>query len=159
VSESDRAIVNAGWPHICRLLCCGIVLAITGICLPTISMAGAQKPTMADVVQPYIDHHQIAGAVSVVANKEGVIDVESFGYANIARKKPMNPDALFWIASMSKPITATAVMMLVDDGKIGLDDPVSKYIPEFQPQIESVGPSDHRVHLGPPTGKLPCATC
>jgi CubicO group peptidase (beta-lactamase class C family) len=47
----------------------------------------------------------------------------------------MNTDGLFWIASMSKPITATALMMLVDEGKLRLDDPVEKYLPEFRGQM------------------------
>jgi len=52
----------------------------------------------------------------------------------VAAKKPLKTDAVFWIASQSKPITATALMMLVDDGKVKLDDPVEKYLPEFKGQ-------------------------
>jgi CubicO group peptidase (beta-lactamase class C family) len=140
--------------HFYWLMSRAVILATASICLSTPSRCAEQKPTMADVVQPYIDQHQIAGAVSIVANKDGIMDAEAFGYADISRNKPMKPDSLFWIASMSKPITATSVMMLVDDGKIGLDDPVSKYIPEFQPQMESVSQSDHRVHLGSPTRRI-----
>jgi CubicO group peptidase (beta-lactamase class C family) len=62
----------------------------------------------------------------------------------------MKADTLFWIASMSKPITAVAVMMLVDAGKISLDDPVQKYLPDFAPQIEVVSTKGDRVSLKPP---------
>jgi CubicO group peptidase (beta-lactamase class C family) len=61
--------------------------------------------------------------------------VEALGFADIAGKKAMKTDALFWIASQSKAMTATAVMMLVDEGKIALDDPVEKYLPEFRGQM------------------------
>ena len=89
----------------------------------------------------------MSGAVVLVADKERVLDVEAVGYSDLAAKKPMKTDSLFWIASMSKPITATAFMMLVDEGRIKLDDPVEKYIPEFknvkvaQPNGNLVAPS------------------
>ena len=57
---------------------------------------------------------------------------------DVAAKQPMRIDCLFWIASMSKPMTATALMMLVDEGKVTLDDPVEKYLPEFQGQMLAV---------------------
>lgn len=85
-----------------------------------------------DAVQPFVDRHELAGAVTMVAAKDSILDVEAFGYADIAAGREMTPDALFWIASMSKPITATAVMMLVDEGKLSLDDPIEKYLPEFK---------------------------
>ena len=58
--------------------------------------------------------------------------LEAIGYADVAAKKPMRTDRLFWIASMSKPMTATALMMLVDEGKLKVDDPVEKYLLEFR---------------------------
>lgn len=74
---------------------------------------------------------RISGAVSLIA-KEGVIaDVTTVGLADIDAKRAMTPETLFCIASMTKPVTATALMMLVDEGKVSLDVPVSKYIPEF----------------------------
>lgn len=82
-------------------------------------------------VQPFVDNGNLAGAVMLVASKERVLAVESVGYADVAAKTPMKSDATFWIASMSKPITAAAVMILVDDGKIKLDDPANKYLPEL----------------------------
>ena len=56
---------------------------------------------------------------------------ESTGLADVASKRPMTPDTLFWIASMTKPITGTAVLMLQDEGKLNVADPVAKYLPEF----------------------------
>jgi CubicO group peptidase (beta-lactamase class C family) len=86
----------------------------------------------ASKLQPFVDEHIMAGAVVLVADREKTIDVEAVGYSDLAAKRPMQADDLFWIASMSKSITATAVMMLVDEGRVKLDDPVEKYIPEFK---------------------------
>ncbi len=109
-------------------------------CVSAAMAAGAQPGTTggspgsgagAKALQPFIDAHTLAGAVAVTANQEGILDTTLVGWADIAAKKPMQADDLFWIASESKPITATAFMMLVDEGRVSLDDPVSKYIPEF----------------------------
>ncbi len=85
-------------------------------------------------MQPLVDSHCLAGAVTLVADKDKILSQNAVGYADIAAGKPMAADALFWIASQSKPITATAFMMLVDEGKLALDDPVEKYLPEFHHQ-------------------------
>ena len=79
-----------------------------------------------------MDSRSLAGAVAVVADKDKVLAVDTVGYMDVAAKTPMRPDAMFWIASMSKPITAAAFMTLVDEGKVSLDDPVEKYLPEFK---------------------------
>ena len=92
----------------------------------------AQPKSVSAAVKPFVDDGNLAGAVMLVANKDKTLDAESIGWADIAAKMKMPLDALFWIASMSKPITATALMMLVDEGKVKLDDPVEKYIPEFK---------------------------
>ena len=94
----------------------------------------APKPISA-ALQPFVDTHVLAGAVTVVASRDKVLDVSSVGYADVAAKKEMTPDALFWIASMSKPITSAALMILVDEGKVKVDDPVEKYLPEFKGQM------------------------
>src|SRR5436190_1471327 len=93
------------------------------------------QETPAAALQPYVDRHVLAGAVTLVATKDKILSHEAVGFLDVAAKTPMRPDAMFWIASQSKPITATAVMMLVDEGKIALDDPVEKYLPEFKGQM------------------------
>jgi CubicO group peptidase (beta-lactamase class C family) len=67
----------------------------------------------------------------VVVTKDKLLHLESTGLADVATKRPMTPDTLFWIASMTKPITGTAVLMLQDEGKLNVADPVAKYLPEF----------------------------
>lgn len=88
-------------------------------------------PAIAAQLQPYVDKHQAAGAVAVAASKDKILSITTVGYEDLAAQKPMAPNSLFWLASITKSITAVAVMMLVEEGKIGLDDPVSKYLPEF----------------------------
>jgi len=83
-------------------------------------------------LQPFVDSHSLAGAVTLVADKDKVLCLDAVGFSDVAAHKPLKTDALFWIASQSKSITATAFMMLVDEGKVKLDDPVEKYLPEFR---------------------------
>lgn len=85
-------------------------------------------------LQPFVERHALAGAVTLVANKDKVLSLDAVGFADVAAKKPLKTDALFWIASQSKPITGAALMILVDEGKVKLDDPVEKYLPEFKDQ-------------------------
>ena len=88
--------------------------------------------SIASAIQPFVDHHQIAGAVFLVATKDKVLTYEAVGFSDLNAKKAMATDQLFEIASMSKPVATTALMMLVDEGKVQVDDPVEKYLPEFK---------------------------
>ena len=90
---------------------------------------------IAGVLLPFVERHTLAGAVTLVASKDKVLSLEAVGWADIAMRKPMKTDALFWIASQSKPMTATALMMLVDEGKVNVEDPVENYLPEFKGQM------------------------
>jgi CubicO group peptidase (beta-lactamase class C family) len=80
----------------------------------------------------HIEAGEICGGVTLVARNGRVVHFEAHGLMDIESKRPMEKDAIFRIASMSKPITSVAVMMLVEEGKIRLSDPVSKFIPEFK---------------------------
>ena len=100
---------------------------------------GFAATPIATALQPFVDKEELAGAVALVASKDKVLAVEAVGFADRVAKQPMKADALFWIASQSKPITAVAVMMLVDEGKLRLDDPVEKYLPEFKGQRLDAG--------------------
>ncbi len=87
-----------------------------------------------EVLSPFVQRDELAGAVALVADREKVLSVAAVGFADIEAQKPMKEDTVFWIASQSKAMTAVAVLMLVDEGKISLDDPVEKYLPEFKGQ-------------------------
>lgn len=74
---------------------------------------------------------QAAGVVTLMMKDGRVVHHESAGFADLAQKVPMTKDALFWIASMTKSVNATAVMVLVDEGKLSLDEPASKWLPDL----------------------------
>ncbi len=96
----------------------------------------AESPaTVAGMLQPFVERHELAGAVALVLDKEKVLSVEAVGVSDVAGGKAMGVDAMFWIASQTKPMTAVAVLMLVDEGKVALDDAVEKYLPEFRGQM------------------------
>jgi len=85
-----------------------------------------------DMVQRHMDAHDISGAVTLVARNGKIAYFDAHGLADIDAKKPMSKDSLFWIMSMTKPVVGTSVLMLMEEGKLRLTDPVSKYIPEFK---------------------------
>jgi CubicO group peptidase (beta-lactamase class C family) len=97
---------------------------------------GRDKPpafsAINDRLRHFIDNNEIAGAVTLVATRDAIVHLDTIGEADIAHDKPMRPDTIFWIASMTKPVTATAVLMLQDQGKLSVDDPVEKYLPVFK---------------------------
>jgi CubicO group peptidase (beta-lactamase class C family) len=84
-----------------------------------------------NAMTPYVENGEVAGLVTIVAKGEEILSVESFGYRNIVNREKMGSDAVFWIASQSKPIAGVALMMLVDEGKISLDAPITEYLPEL----------------------------
>jgi CubicO group peptidase (beta-lactamase class C family) len=100
-------------------------------CLTSSLGAAPATGELAAKIQPFVDNQTIPGAVMLVASKDKILDVETIGYADLATKRPMQPHDFFWIASMSKAMTTTCLMMLVDEGKVNVDDPVEKYLPEF----------------------------
>ena len=83
-------------------------------------------------LQRYIDREEIAGAVSLVARRGRLAHLETLGVMDLESKKPMQPETIFRIASMTKPITSVAVMMLYEQGYFQLRDPISKFIPELK---------------------------
>ena len=85
-------------------------------------------------MQSFVDQKVIAGAVTCVGSNEGVAHLEAVGLQKIETKQPMPKDALFRIASMTKPITAMGIMILQEEGKLSVDDPVEKHLPEFRGQ-------------------------
>lgn len=106
--------------------------------------------SVASKITPYIESESLAGCVAMVVSKNQELHMEALGFADIKNKKPMSIDSIFWIASQSKPMTAVAVMSLVDQGKIALNDPIGKYLPEFRKQLVIVEKKEKRTILEPP---------
>jgi CubicO group peptidase (beta-lactamase class C family) len=102
-------------------------------------------------IKSYVDDGTVAGAVALVARKGGVERVDVVGWSDLETRKPMRADSMFWIASMTKPITATAILILRDEGKLAIDDPVEKHLPEFRGQwLVSESAPERRVLVRPP---------
>jgi CubicO group peptidase (beta-lactamase class C family) len=96
---------------------------------------------MVAALRPFVDQHRMAGAVALVATKDKLLCLEAVGYADIEAKTPMRTDNMFWIASMTKSMTTTAIMMMVDEGKLNITDPVEEYLPEFK-ELRVADPKD-----------------
>ena len=105
-------------------------LSISCVCI--VWMTSAQTVSVRSVMQPYVDRGDLPGIITVIADTEKVISMECFGYQDIAKDRKMMPDALFWVASQTKSVTASAVMILVDEGILDLDEPVTTYLPELK---------------------------
>jgi CubicO group peptidase (beta-lactamase class C family) len=127
------------------------------------SVDAAAPARIATRMQQFFDDKQIAGAVTLVMRNGQIVHFEAVGSADIAEKRPMTRDCMFAIASMTKPITATAMLILQDEGKLSVDDPVSKFIPQFKdarladrPLAREITIHDlmtHSAGLSPPAGK------
>ena len=120
--------------HLITLL---LAVPLTAGSLPTakpeeVGMSPQRMRRIHEAITRHIDTGEISGAVTLVARRSRIVDFEAHGLMDLESKRPMQNDAIFRIASMSKPITGVAVMMMVEEGKIRLNDPVSKFLPEFK---------------------------
>ena len=111
-----------------------------------------------DAVQRHIDAGSLSGAVTLVARHGKIAHLEAHGLMDVESKKAMPKDGVFRLASMSKPITAVAVMMMVEEGKARLNDPVSRFIPEFKSMKVAVPkPNSRDLHrCAGRSRRLPC---
>lgn len=89
------------------------------------------KPRM----QQYVDRGYVAGAVTLIQRRGAPAHLEAVGYQDVEAKKPMRTDSIFQIMSMTKPITGVAIMILADEGKLRISDPVERHLPEFRGQM------------------------
>ncbi len=122
-----------------------LLLPLSGV----VQAGDAPHGTVAPALQPFVDRQIIAGAVALVADKDRVLAVETVGCSSLSAKAPMQTNTLFWLASITKTFTATALMMLVDEGKVNVDDPVEKYLPEFKGQQVADATDKTRRHPPP----------
>lgn len=106
--------------------------AIATVNPETVGLSSERLERIGKAVQQEIDANRLAGAVTLVARRGKVAWLKAQGSMDKESGKPMRPDAIFRICSMTKPITSTAVMMLYEEGRFLLNDPVSRYLPEFK---------------------------
>ena len=94
--------------------------------------APSASPEVTAVMKPYLDSYKLAGVISLIADKSGNVHYRNLlGYADVEARKPIAEDNVFWIASMTKMFAGASIMMLADEGKVSLDDPVTKFIPQL----------------------------
>ena len=120
----------------------------------TVGLSSERLERIAGTVQRSIDDKRIAGAVTLVARRGHVAWFRAQGMADREAGKPMRPDTMFRICSMTKPITSLAVMMLYEEGRFLLDDPVSKYLPEFKNPKVLVKPASGAPYTIPATREI-----
>lgn len=120
----------------------------------TVGLSPERLERIAGTVQRSIDDKRIAGAVTLVARRGHVAWFKAQGMADREAGKPMRPDTMFRICSMTKPITSAAVMMLYEEGHFLLDDPVSKYLPEFKNPKVLVKPASGAPYTIPATREI-----
>lgn len=96
-----------------------------------VGMSAERLEKIQPAMQALVDSGKFAGILTLVARKGKIAHLETVGFRDLASSKPMTEDALFRIYSMTKPVTSVAIMMLYEEGKLDLDDPVSEFIPEF----------------------------
>jgi CubicO group peptidase (beta-lactamase class C family) len=122
--------------------------------LPSFTPAAEQPPASPEVtaaLQSYFDGYKLAGAVAVIADKTGRVHYENLlGYADVEAKRPTSEGDVFWVASMSKMFVGASVMMLVDEGKLSLDDPAEKHIPQLRKWMVVAEKDDAHVLLKAP---------
>lgn len=96
-------------------------------------------------MKAFVEKGTVAGTVTLVQRHSAVASLEAVGYQDLASKKPMKPDTMFQIMSMTKPVVGTALMILAEEGKLAVSDPVEKYLPEFRGQWVIDGASDGKT--------------
>ena len=121
--------------------CLGWASILTAGDLPTatpesVGVSTARLETMHQFVAEAVESYPLTGAITLIARRGKVIDWQTYGYQDKLKGVPMEKDAIFALASMTKTIVSAGAMLLVEQGKIRLSDPVSKYLPEFRdPQV------------------------
>lgn len=136
MSRSPRLL--AGWLPLALLAPLALSLLSCRSTSPTtatpssVGMSEDRLEAVRDQLETLVEDGKIAGGVALVARRGQVVRLDAVGTADVENRLPMTPDTLFRICSMTKPITSVGVLMLVEDGKISLDDRISTHIPSLR---------------------------
>ena len=128
-------------------------LSLLLICLlPLFLLACSQgqpshSPEVQAAINPFIENKEIAGIVSILSDPDYNLTIDCFGYADAENKRPMTPDTVFAIFSMTKTVTGCAIMIALDQQILSLDDPVAKYLPEFKDLPYQITIKDCMTHM------------
>ena len=97
-------------------------------------------------MKEFVDKNEVPGVVTLLATRDKIVHSSAVGAADLENNTPMRPDTIFWIASMTKPVTGAAVLALQDEGKLSVDDPIAKYIPELK-DLKTADGKTHAVTI------------
>jgi CubicO group peptidase (beta-lactamase class C family) len=143
----------------------GLLLASAVFALPIVTASAGSVPRatpedvglsterlerIGEAMNRHIEAGDVAGVVTLVARRGRIAHYEAYGVMNVETREPMRTDAIFGLASISKPVTGVAIMMLVEEGKIRLADPVSRFIPEFANLNKVAVPREGATESGTP---------
>jgi CubicO group peptidase (beta-lactamase class C family) len=131
-----------GW-KISLLLAVGLqALALRAADATALGFDAGRLQRLDALIQDHVERRQIAGGIMYIARDGQTAHQRTFGYQDIEAARPMSPDAIFRIASMSKAVTSVAIMMLYEEGRFRLNDPVAKFIPQFAKPVVAVKPTE-----------------
>src|SRR4051812_47178620 len=132
----DRPIRSAATATFVLLLALATLprlVALTATAKPEdVGLSSERLARIGEMMQRHLAAGDFAGGVTLVARKGRIAHLEAHGVMDLESKKPMPKDAVFRVASMTKPVTGLAIMMMMEEGKLRITDPVSKFIPEFK---------------------------
>jgi CubicO group peptidase (beta-lactamase class C family) len=136
------------------ILICVAAASATASSLPTTKPASqgfspARLERLHGYMQGVIDRGEYLGAVTLVARNGKIVAFHAYGHRDLARASPMQTDAIFRIHSMTKPLTSVAVLMLMEEGKLALEDPIGKYLPELADRQVFTGGTAEAPQLRP----------
>ncbi|HEY8508399.1 MAG TPA: serine hydrolase domain-containing protein [Steroidobacteraceae bacterium] len=121
-----------------RRMLAGICVLLIGAVAQASSFSPERLQRVDQFVERAIEAGEIAGAVTLVAQNGRIVHLKAHGFMDKASRKPMRTDTLFRIASMTKPVAGVALMMMIEEGKVRLNDPVSRFLPSFRNQMVAV---------------------
>lgn len=132
------------------LSCLGLMTALAQA-NPVPDSSADRLAAIPATLQQWVNWGELAGAVTLVAQDGKIREFDAVGFADLATHRAMKKDDLFWIASMTKPMTAAAILLLADEGELSLDDPVEKYLPAFKnPSMVAGNKDDVHATVKPP---------
>jgi len=149
VPKASRLVVGAF-----VLVAIGFAQDFRSVKPETVGLSSERLERIGTAVQRSIDDKRIAGAVTLVVRRGQIAWLKAQGMEDREAGKAMRPDAIFRICSMTKPITSVAVMMLYEEGRFLLEDPVSKYLPEFKNPKVFVQPTTGEPYSIPATHEI-----
>jgi len=115
-----------------------LTIVFLGVVFFTSLSISAQTDQVDDYIQREMKRRQIPGLALAVVQHGKVVKMKGYGLANVELDVPVTPDSVFYLASVTKQFTATAIMLLIEEGKVRLDDEISRYLPEVPPNWKGI---------------------